>query len=48
MGTPYYVAPEILNRNYDEKSDIWSLGVIYMFMMINIRPFDAPNIDVLF
>lgn len=28
IGTPYYVCPEILEKKfYDEKCDIWSLGV---------------------
>jgi NIMA (never in mitosis gene a)-related kinase len=28
VGTPGYMAPEVLGRHYDEKADVWSLGCI--------------------
>ena len=29
IGTPYYMSPEIFqNQNYNQKSDIWALGMV--------------------
>ena len=33
VGTPYYIAPELLQGESDCKSDVWSAGII-LFMLI--------------
>jgi len=43
-GTPYYVAPEVLQGRYNESCDMWSFGVIIFIIVFGFPPFfDREN-----
>jgi serine/threonine protein kinase len=43
VGTAYYIAPEVLTSDYDEKCDCWSIGVILFTMLAGFPPFRGEN-----
>ena len=43
IGTPYYLAPEILLGEYNEECDIWSSGVIAYILLSGLPPFNGHN-----
>ncbi len=43
VGTHYYVAPEVINKNYNELCDIWSCGIIMYILITEYPPFQGKN-----
>ena len=43
LGTPYYIAPEVLAKNYGAKCDILSCGVITYITLSGIPPFNGAS-----
>ena len=43
VGTPYYMAPEMIDGISCPQSDMWSVGVITYLMLTGKYPFDVKN-----
>ena len=43
IGTPYYIAPEVITKKYNEKCDIWSIGVIFYILLTGYPQFNGEN-----
>ena len=48
IGTTIYMAPEILKKlRYNEKVDMWSVGVILFNMITGCQPFSSDNEEII-
>lgn len=44
VGTPLYMSPQILSKqSYTNKSDLWSIGLIFYEMIYGHTPWPANN-----
>ena len=42
VGTLYSMAPQVINGSYDEKCDLWSVGVVAYLLLSGEQPFWGP------
>ncbi|OHT13417.1 CAMK family protein kinase [Tritrichomonas foetus] len=48
-GSPVYSSPEIIKgESYNEKTDIWSLGILLYYMATGTVPFISQNVNTLY
>merc|ERR1719272_2303785 len=45
-GTPHYMAPEMIEHQwYDQKADLFSMGIILCQLLTGWHPFHVPQVD---
>lgn len=48
VGSPFYVAPEVLRRRYNQMADIWSCGVMLYILLCGWPPFHGDSTQQIF
>lgn len=42
-GTPYFIAPEVLNGEYGHECDFWSVGILLFLLVTGTYAFDSKT-----
>ena len=48
IGSPYYMAPEVFEKKYTDKCDIWSIGIVLYFIISKRKPFNGDSFEDIF
>ncbi len=48
IGSPFYMAPEVFEKKYTDKCDIWSIGIVLYFIISKRKPFNGETFDEIF
>ena len=48
VGSAYYMAPEVIAGDYDQRCDIWSLGIICYILLTGQPPFNGNTSEVIY
>jgi calcium-dependent protein kinase len=48
IGSPLYIAPEVLEGKFDKHCDLWSVGVITYTMLCGRPPFTGKEYEILY
>ena len=43
VGSIYYIAPEIIQKKYNSKCDLWSCGIIMYILLTGVPPFGGKD-----
>ena len=43
IGTPSYVAPEVIYKKYNEKCDVWATGITMYQLISGKTPFESDS-----
>ena len=47
-GTPYFMAPEVLNGDYTHRCDIWSLACVIYMLLVGKLPYTGHSRNEVF